>query len=75
MPDAPRPLLPVPAATGTLDATPGRRLLAAFLAGRSPATLRAYELDLDDFARFVRGPTADAAAALLLSRRRPGGGE
>ena len=67
MPDAPRPLLPVPAATGTLDATPGRRLLAAFLAGRSPATLRAYELDLDDFARFCSAPTT-AAAALLLAR-------
>ena len=67
MPDAPRPLLPVPATAGALDATPARRLLAAFLAGRSPATLRAYAKDLDDFAAFCSLPTADDAAARLLA--------
>jgi integrase/recombinase XerC len=61
-------LLPVPAAAAALDATAAARLLAAFLAGRSPATLRAYQQDLNDFARFAGAGSADAAAGLLLAR-------
>jgi integrase/recombinase XerC len=61
--------LPVPAAfPHPLGTTAAARLLAAFLTGRSPATLRAYQHDLNDFAAFCAAPTADAAAALLLAR-------
>jgi integrase/recombinase XerC len=60
------PMLPVPAAA--LEGTTAARLLAAFLAGRSPATLRAYQQDLNDLARFVGAGSADQAAALLLAR-------
>ena len=68
------PLIPARAA-GPLDGTTAQRLLAAFLAGRSPATLRGYEQDLRDFARFAGTDTTDAAAALLLSRGAGGGNE
>jgi integrase/recombinase XerC len=60
------PTLPVPAAA--LDGTAAARLLSAFLAGRSPATLRAYQQDLNDFAAFASEGSADAAAGLLLAR-------
>jgi integrase/recombinase XerC len=42
-------------------------LLAAFLAGRRPSTLRAYGKDLDDFARFLGDVDARAAADLLVT--------
>jgi integrase/recombinase XerC len=48
-------------------------ILAAFLAGRNPRTLRAYASDLADFARFIQVPEATtlrsvpAAVELLLS--------
>ena len=50
-------------------ASPGpnaARLVAAFLAGRNPRTLRAYSQDLDDFRTFVDAEDVSAAAALLL---------
>ncbi len=43
-------------------------LVAAFLAGRTKATRRAYHSDLLDFARFVDAPDPDAAVGALLSR-------
>ena len=46
--------LPVPVARFPLERGPGvDELLAAFLAGRNPRTLRAYRQGLDDFATFV----------------------
>jgi integrase/recombinase XerC len=66
---------PVPPAGDALDADPARRLLAAFLAGRSPATPKAYQADLDDWARFTGAGSADAAAALLLARGHGGANE
>src|SRR4051812_13596281 len=42
-------------------------VLAAFLAGRNPRTLRAYDRDLRDFALFVGQANARAAVELLLS--------
>jgi integrase/recombinase XerC len=58
-------LVPIPAA---LDVSAAGRLLAAFLAGRSPATLRAYQQDLNDFSAFAGEGSADAPAGLLLAR-------
>ena len=52
---------------GPLDLPPAARLYAAFLAGRSPQTLRAYRADLSDFARFAGGSGPEDAAPLLLS--------
>ena len=46
---------------------PAQRLLTAFLAGRSPQTLRAYRADLTDFAAFVGAATPAAAAQQLLA--------
>lgn len=43
-------------------------VLAAFLAGRSAATLRAYGRDLADFAAFLGVATIDAAADWLLAQ-------
>jgi len=60
--------VPIAAAGGALDASAARRLLTAFLAGRSPATLRAYQQDVNDFTRFTGANSTDAAAALLLAR-------
>ncbi len=54
--DAPAPSLSAP-----------ERLLGAFLSGRSPRTLRAYALDLADFARWSGVASAAAAARLLLA--------
>jgi len=54
-----------------LDAAPAApRLLAAFLAGRSPQTLRAYRKDLQDFAGFLGVATVEAIPGALL-----GGGQ
>lgn len=44
-----------------------RRVLAAFLGGRSAGTLRAYGQDLADFSAFIGASDLDAAAARLLS--------
>src|SRR5438046_165944 len=44
-----------------------QRLLTAFLAGRSPQTLRAYRADLADFAAFAGAGTGAEAAGLLLA--------
>src|SRR5438445_515543 len=44
-----------------------RRLVAAFVAGRSPQTVRAYQQDLADFGAFVGMATPPAAAQFLLS--------
>jgi integrase/recombinase XerC len=53
---------------GALDPTPATaRLVEAFLAGRSPQTVRAYAGDLADFAGFVGAATVAAAAGRLLS--------
>ena len=51
----------------------GARLYAAFLAGRSEHTLRAYAKDLDGFARFLEQPSPQRALALLLQSA-PGDG-
>jgi integrase/recombinase XerC len=48
--------------------SPDRRLIAAFLAGRSPQTLRAYSQDLGDFSAFLGVATPEAAAWLLLGQ-------
>jgi integrase/recombinase XerC len=56
---------------GTLDTRvrePAEGLLAAFLAGRSECTRRAYRRDLDDFRRFLEVDKVSDAAHLLLSR-------
>ncbi len=42
-------------------------LVASFLAGRSPQTLRAYRQDLEDFTRYLGAPDLDAAAERLLA--------
>jgi integrase/recombinase XerC len=56
--------LPPPAAAVALGPVD---VLAAFLAGRNPRTLLAYDRDLRDFARFLGAPDARAAVELLLS--------
>jgi integrase/recombinase XerC len=69
--DALNPLLPVPLPTEPVTSDPvsaAARLLAAFFAGRSGATLRSYAGDLRDFASFCRSPTPEDAVALLLAR-------
>lgn len=43
------------------------RLIAAFLAGRSPQTLRAYQGDLADFAAFAGASDVAGAATALLT--------
>lgn len=57
------PLNPIagPLAVGTVD------VLAAFLDGRNPRTLRAYDRDLTDFARYLGQANARAAVELLLT--------
>ena len=49
-----------------LDLTPEDRLVAAFLAGRRKATLRAYRQDLDDFRQFLGAASVAGVAAELL---------
>jgi integrase/recombinase XerC len=49
-----------------IPAAVGVDILAAFLAGRNPRTLAAYDRDLADFARFLGAADARAAVALLL---------
>lgn len=57
-----------PAGPQPLALSPGEeRLLDAFLAGRSPATLRAYRQDLADFAAFVGVPDVEEALQRLLA--------
>src|SRR3954453_14446022 len=60
-------LVPVPRAPPPDLLGPAARLAAAFFAGRSPHTLRAYRRDLEDFARFAGGASAEAAGRLLLA--------
>jgi integrase/recombinase XerC len=60
-------LAPVPRPQTLESADRHRRLLAAFLAGRSPQTVRAYRQDLADFATFVGTATAPEAAQRLLA--------
>lgn len=48
--------------------TRAQRLLGAFLARRSPATLRAYRGDLAAFARYLELEDVEAASEWLLSR-------
>jgi len=43
-----------------------RRLVAAFLAGRNAATIKAYRADLEHFRAFLEAPDVAAAAAQLL---------
>jgi integrase/recombinase XerC len=57
--------VPIPAAPRQEPVPAAARLVAAFLAGRNPRTIRAYRQDLADFAAFVGG-TPDAAADRLL---------
>ena len=52
----------------------GARLYAAFLAGRTEHTLRAYANDLEGFSRFFGQPSPQAALALLLQSA-PGDGD
>jgi integrase/recombinase XerC len=63
-------LVPVPPAiAGDVlpGASPAEQLLAAFLAGRSAETTRAYRQDLEAFAAFVGADGPAAAARLLLA--------
>lgn len=56
-------MLPVPTAALAQD-----QLVAAFLSGRSPQTLRAYRQDLEAFRLFSGSPTASEAVRLLIAR-------
>jgi SAM-dependent methyltransferase len=44
-----------------------KELLDRFLTGRNDRTLQAYTIDLDDFARFLGTPRAEAAVRLLAA--------
>jgi integrase/recombinase XerC len=57
---------------GAIDLGPVGRLIRAFFASRSPATLRAYARDLTDFAHWLPADDIDAAAAILMAH---GGGK
>ena len=46
---------------------PVSALLAAFLSGKSPRTVRAYRRDIEDFRAFTEASTVDEAAQSLLS--------
>jgi SAM-dependent methyltransferase len=50
------------------ETTTSRRLLAAFLTGRTAQTLRAYHGDLEDFRAFLGAAALADAAELLLAR-------
>ena len=45
-----------------------RRLLEAFLGARKAETITAYRQDLEDFQAFIRAPSLEQAASLLLAR-------
>jgi integrase/recombinase XerC len=49
------------------EAGPGSPLYAAFLAGRSPHTLRAYGADLEAFTAYLGEPSPGAALSRLIS--------
>jgi Phage integrase, N-terminal SAM-like domain len=51
----------------TTETGPGGRLYAAFLAGRSPHTLRAYGADLEAFAAYLGESSPGAALSRLIS--------
>src|SRR5689334_15981346 len=55
------------------EAGPGGRLYAAFLAGRSPHTLRAYGADLEAFAAYLGESSPGAALSRLISLPAGGG--
>lgn len=59
----------VPAAPRTLDRVSGGpgNLLAAFLAGRTANTLRAYRQDLEGFRAHLGASTVEAAAQVLIA--------
>jgi integrase/recombinase XerC len=61
--------LPVPVPSlGNLDpSSASARLLAAFFSGRKAETIKAYQADLDDFRAFLKSPTLEQAAHLLLT--------
>lgn len=48
-----------------------RALLDAWLEGRSERTLRAYQADMQDFARYAGQPSAEAVSAFLASLAQP----
>src|SRR5262249_4961022 len=62
------PLVPCspPAGSGLDPRGAAARLVEAFLAGRSPQTLRAYRKDLEDFAAFLGVPSVEAIPGALL---------
>src|SRR5262249_19208077 len=61
------PLVPYTPPAGGLDPRgAAARLVEAFLAGRSPQTLRAYRKDLEDFAGFLGVATVEAIPGALL---------
>src|SRR5216684_1426294 len=62
--------LPVPLGRSrSLDPTSAAaRLLRAFLNGRKAETITAYRQDLEDFQAFIRAPSLEQAASLLLAR-------
>jgi hypothetical protein len=45
------------------------RLLKAFLGGRKAETITAYRQDLEDFQAFIKAPSLEQAASLLLTRQ------
>src|SRR5262245_47496296 len=49
------------------EAGPGNRLHAAFLAGRSPHTLRAYAADLEAFTAYLGEPSPGTALSRLIN--------
>ncbi len=62
--------LPVPLSRrGGLDPeSAAARLLRAFLNGRKAETITAYRQDLEDFQAFIRAPSLEQTASLLLAR-------
>lgn len=61
-------LVPIrPTAAAGIPALTSVDVLAAFLAGRNPRTLLAYDRDLRDFARFVGADDARAGVAMLVN--------
>jgi hypothetical protein len=52
--------------TPSTEAGPGGRLHAAFLAGRSPHTLRAYGADLEAFTAYLGEPSPGTALSRLI---------